>query len=70
MAATAAAASTSREATGAGLLEGELKRPGQALMGRSEVGPGDSVSTREYPDSVRVRPQYASSSQPVLYGQP
>ena len=24
------------------LLEEELKRPGQVLMGKSEVGPGDS----------------------------
>ena len=34
------------------LLEGEQKRPGQALMGKSEVGLGDSESTRGWPDSV------------------
>ena len=26
------------------LLKGELKRPGQTLMGKSEAGPGDSKS--------------------------
>ena len=26
------------------LLKGELKRPGQALMGKSVAGPGDSES--------------------------
>ena len=26
------------------LLEDELKRPGHAMMGKSEVGPGDSES--------------------------
>ena len=34
------------------LKEDELKRPGQALMGKSRVGPGDSVSARGWPDSV------------------
>ena len=29
---------------GLALLEEELKRPRQALMGKSEVGPGDSES--------------------------
>ena len=28
------------------LLEDELKRPGQAMMGKSEVGLGDFESTR------------------------
>ena len=44
--------------------------PGQAVIGKSEVGLGDSGSARRYPDSVRVRSQCASSSQPVLYEQP
>ena len=28
------------------LLEDELKRPGHAMMGKLEVGPGDSESAR------------------------
>ena len=59
------------------LLEGELKRHGQALMGKLEVGPGDSESARGWPDSVqawrcseRRQPWCVSSSQLRLYRQP
>ena len=58
------------------LLEDELKRPRQALMGKYEVGPGDSESSRGWPDSVRAwpwskrrRPRCVSSSQLGLHGQ-
>ena len=34
------------------LKEDELKRPGQALMGKSGVGPGDSEPAQGWPDSV------------------
>ena len=44
------------------LKEDELKRPGQALMGKSGVGPGDFESARGWPDSVRGRPRFVSSS--------
>ena len=36
------------------LKEDELKRPGQALMGKSGLGLSDSESTRGWLDSVRV----------------
>ena len=52
------------------LKEDELKRPEQALMGKSGVGPGDSESAQGWPDSVRGRPRCVSSSQLRLYGQP
>ena len=52
------------------LKEDELKRPGQALMGKSGVGPGDSESARGWPDSVRGRPRCVTSSQLGLHGQP
>ena len=44
------------------LKEDELKRPGQALMGKLGVGPGDSKSARGWPDSMRGRPRCVSSS--------
>ena len=44
------------------LKEDEPKRLGQALMGKSGVGPGDSESTRGWPDSVRGWPRSTSSS--------
>ena len=49
MVATTATANKSREAAKDGqcvlaLLEEELERSGQALMGKSEVSPGDSES--------------------------
>ena len=47
----------------------EPKRPGQALMGKSRVGLGDSESAQGWPDSVRGWPQCASSSQLGLHGQ-
>ena len=47
----------------------ELKRPGQALVGKSRVGPGDSESAQGWLDSVRARPRCASSSQLGLHGQ-
>ena len=34
------------------LKEDELKRPGQALMGKSGVGPSDYESARGWPDFV------------------
>ena len=37
------------------LLEDELKRLGQALVERSEIGPGDSESTRGWCGSVRAK---------------
>ena len=37
------------------LQEDELKRPGQALVERSEVSLGDSESTRGWRGSVRAR---------------
>ena len=52
------------------LKEDELKRPGQALMGKSGVGPGDFESARGWPDSVRGRPRCVSTSQLGLHGQP
>ena len=52
------------------LKEDEPKRTGQALMGKSGVGPGDSESVRGWPDYVRGRPRYTSSSQLGLHGQP
>ena len=59
------------------LLEDERKRLGQALVERSEVGPGDSESARGWRGSVRARrwserwqPLCVSSSQLRLYGQP
>ena len=36
------------------LLEDELKRLGQAMMGKSEVGLGDFESARGWPDYVMV----------------
>ena len=48
----------------------ELKRPGQALMGKSGVGSGDSKSARGWPDFLRGRPRCVSSSQLGLHGQP
>ena len=45
------------------LKEDELKRPGQALMGKSGAGPGDSESARGWPQCV-------SSSQLRQLGQP
>ena len=36
------------------LLEEEIERPGQVLMGKSEVGPSDSESALGWPDSMRV----------------
>ena len=44
------------------LKEDELKRPEQALMGKSGVGSGDSESARGWPDSVRGRPRCVTSS--------
>ena len=59
------------------LKEDELKRPRQALMGKSRVGPSDSESARGWPDSVRVwhwserrRSRCVSSSHLGLHGQP
>ena len=75
VAAIASAASRSRGAVGlAGqrvveLKEDELKRPGQALMGKSGVGPSDSESARGWPDFVRGRPWCMSFSQLGLHGQ-
>ena len=46
MAATAAAASTQVRLQWLALLEGELKMPGQEMMRKSEVDPGDSGSAR------------------------
>ena len=40
----------------------DLKRPRQALMGKSGVGGGDSEFARGWPDSVRGRPRCVSSS--------
>ena len=37
------------------LLEDELKRPGQALVERSEVGPGDSESAPGWRGYVRAK---------------
>ena len=51
------------------LKEDELKRPGQALMGKSGVGPGDSEAAQGWPDSMQGRPRCASSSQRGLHGQ-
>ena len=50
------------------LKEDEPKRPGQALMGKSGVGSGDSESRQGWPDSVRGRPRCTSSSQLGLLG--
>ena len=52
------------------LKEDELKRPGQALMGKSGKGPSDSKSAQGWIDSVRGRPRCVSSSQLGLHGQP
>ena len=44
MATTVYTASKSRGAQVLALLKGALKRPGPALLGKSEAGPGDSES--------------------------
>ena len=60
MAATATTASKLIEAIGDGQAvgvvsaRGGLERHGQALMGKSEVGPSDSESALGWPDSIRV----------------
>ena len=52
------------------LKKDELKRPGQALMGKSGVGSGEFKSARGWPDSVQGRPRCVTSSQLRLHGQP
>ena len=52
------------------LKEDELKRPRQALMGKSWVGPSDSESARGWPYSVRGQPRCVSFSRLGLHGQP
>ena len=59
------------------LLEDELKRPGQELMERSVVGPGDSKSRQGWLCyeqawlwSEQRRLRCVPSSQPRQYGQP
>ena len=44
------------------MKEDELKRLGQALMGKSGVGPDDFESARGWPDSMRGRPRCLTSS--------
>ena len=44
------------------LLKDDLKRPGQVLMERYEVGPGDSESTRGWSGSVKWWSLCVSSS--------
>ena len=50
------------------LKEDELKRSRQALMGKSGVGPGDSVFARGWLDFMQGWPRYVSSSQLGLHG--
>ena len=52
------------------LKEDELKRPGQALMGKSGVGLGDFEYAQGCSDFVRGRPRCVSSSQLRLHEQP
>ena len=52
------------------LKKDELKRLGQALIGKSGVGLGDSQSARGWLDYVRGLPRCLSFSHLGLHGQP